>query len=355
MDETMDIFDPTTLAEYDLRYLGALLLDAGYRTETVAEGLDIESAEALWADIVRNSLYYHEFLGASPPAIIGKLFLLCMPLPARIFDGLPAPLPRILREYGLVQADADGQHVVGKVSITEAGGFYFLADRLFENRFGKISVTMPAVSTGICIPPNASSLDLLTAIRRVPCGSAVLDVGCGSGFLSLPLARSASLVTGIDTNDRAIAFARANASMNGVEAQIEHTSWENYDSPQRYDHIVFNTPSPSVAYEFVTTGIPPLLAAGGRAQVLLICEVLAEDGSVRSAIGRMSAIESAFDLNIVINDESPFSLSREAIASGKRPPRTLLIKQPSEWRAYVDSLRRRGVTEVVSTVLEITR
>lgn len=353
MNETPEIFNPDTLAGHDLRYLKTLLLNAGYRTETVSEEFDVQGTEALWADIVRNSLYYYDLLGTSLPAILGKLFLLCVPLPVRVFDELPAPLPRVLREYGLVRTHAD--LVVGTVSITEADGFYFVADRLFENQFGKISVTMPAVSSGICIPPNTSSLELMNAIRRVPCGTSVLDVGCGSGFLSLPLARSANLVTAIDTNDRAVVFARVNASLNDVAFRIEHAAWENYDPPQRYDHIVFNTPSPSVAYEFVTMGIPRLLAAGGRAQVFLICEVLAEDDDIRAAVGRMSIIESPFELNIVINNRSPFSLSREAIVSGKRPPRTLLIKQPSEWRAYVDSLRLRGVVEVVSTILEVTR
>jgi hypothetical protein len=350
----VDTFDPSTLTDHDLRRLGALLLNAGYRTEALAEELGIEVSAELWADIVRSSLYYYDSLGTSTPAILGKLFLFCVPLPANIFNELPAPLPQVLLKYGLVEFDADKKFAVGKVSITETDGFYFLADRLFENQFGTISVTMPAVSSGICIPPNASSLELMKAIRRVPRGSTVLDVGCGSGFLSLPMAHSANSVTGIDSNGRAVKFARANASLNGVKAQIEHTTWESYGFPQRYDQIVFNTPSPSVAYDFISAGIPKLLAAGGRAQVLLICEVMAETGSIRKTIDRMSTIGSPFDFRIAVNDGSPFSLSREAIRSGKRPPRTLLIKQPSEWRAYVNSLRSRGVTEVTSTVIDIT-
>ena len=42
----------------------------------------------------------------------------------------------------------------------------------------------------------------MKAIARGRTGSAVLDVGCGSGCLSLPLARPAGHVTGIDTSGR---------------------------------------------------------------------------------------------------------------------------------------------------------
>jgi SAM-dependent methyltransferase len=344
-------FDPSTLAGRDLQYLRAGLLAAGYRSETLADSLRVKGAAALMSDIARISLICCDSLGTSPSAVLGKLFLLCAPVPMRVFGKLPRPLTQSLHEHGLVHIDSGGQHVIGRVSITEVDEFYFLADRLFENRFGTITVTTP---DDVCMTPHASSFELMKAIARGRAGSAVLDVGCGSGCLSLPLARPAGHVTGIDTSGRAVAFARANASLNGVRAQFEQAAWQNYDSQQRYDHILFNTPGPSTAFDFVTAGIPRFLAPGGRAEVWLTCEVLAEDGDIRGTVDRMSTIEPPFDLRIMVNDRSPCSLSREAVASRRRPGHTLVVKHPAEWRAYVDSLHSRGVVEVASIVLEIT-
>lgn len=345
------IFDPDRLAEHDLRPLGNLLLDAGYRTGTLAQSLRLEGAEALLADAARNSFIHCDSLGTSPPAILGRLFLLCAPVRAPIFGRLPGSLVRALCEHGLVQPAADGRHVVGKVSITETGGYYFLADRLFENRFGDISIT---TFTEICMPPHASSLELSNAIAQVYRGSAVLDIGCGSGCLSLPLAGSADHVTGIDISSRAVAFARANASLNGVRARFAHAGWEQFDSQENYDQVFFNSPDASEAFRFINNGIPRFLRWGGHAQVWLYCEVLADDGGVQGTVRRMSTLGQQFDVRILVNDGSPFSLNREALARGRRPPRTLLVKHPSEWHGYVDSLRSRDVVEVVSIVLDIT-
>jgi SAM-dependent methyltransferase len=344
-------FDPNRLAEHDLRPLGVLLLDAGYRTRTLAESLKLADAEALLADAARNSFIHCDSLGTSPPAILGRLFLLCAPVPVPIFGKLPGSLMQALYEYGLVQIDADGRHVVGKVSITEVDGYYFLADRLFENRFGDICVT---ISADICMPPHASSFELSKAIARVPCGLKLLDIGCGSGCLSLPLAGSADLVTGIDISSRAVAFARANASLNGARARFAHADWEQFDSQEHYDQVFFNSPDAGEAFRFVNNGIPRFLRRSGRAQVWLNCEVLAEDGDIQGTVHRMSAIEQQFDVRILVNDGSPFSLNREALAQGKRPPRTLLVEHSSEWREYVDSLRSRDVVEVASIVLDVT-
>ena len=46
--------------------------------------------------------------------------------------------------------------------------------------------------------------------------STVLDIGCGVGFLTLPLARESKSAQGIDINAGSIRYARANASQNGI-------------------------------------------------------------------------------------------------------------------------------------------
>jgi SAM-dependent methyltransferase len=344
-------FDPEQLAKHDLRPLRELLLDAGYRTETLAKQLKLHP-KMLLADTARNSLIHGDSLGSSPSAVLGRLFLLCAPVPVPEVRKLSNSLIQTLYGYDLVRADAAGRHVVGNVTITEVDGFYYVADRLFENTSGAVGVT---ISSDVCMPPHASSFELAKAISVVSPDSSVLDVGCGSGCLSLPLTASAGLVTGIDTSSRAVAFSRANASCNGVTARFEHVGWEKFDSPEQYDLILYNSPDERAAFDFVNNGLPRLLRHGGRAQVRLVCDIHAEDRDVQGAVSRMTSVGPQFDVRILAPDDSLFSLSRDVLARGGRPARTLLVERHSEWHAYVDSLRRRGVVEVASIILDITR
>lgn len=343
-------FEPVTLAGRDLRGLRAALLDAEYRTDVLAELLGLSGTEALLIDVARVSLIRCELLDSSFPAILGKLFLLCAPVPVDVFDKLPETLTQALWEHDLIRIDSDSHHVTGTVSITEFDGFCYLADRLFENRSGRVTV---ARLEAACMPPHASSFEIMKVIGPVRGGSSVLDVGCGSGFQSMPLSRSADLVTGIDISDRAVAFARANAMLNDVPARFETAAWENYDTGQRFSRVIFNAPNAAAGFSFVSAGVPRFLAPGGCAQVWATCEVLAGDGDVLGTVNRMCAVESPLSLKVVANEESPFSLGREAIRSGRRPRHTLLVEHPSQWGAYVDALRGRGVVEVVSAVIEV--
>jgi SAM-dependent methyltransferase len=343
-------FDPRILAARELGILRNHLAAAGYQSGSLAESFGIASADILIADVARHSLHLWNSTRTSPTAILAKLFMFCAPVPMHLFDSLPGPLTAILREYGLVAVDAAGC-VTGKVSVNEIGGYYYLADRLFENRSGIVSLTP---SADACMPPHASSLELMKAIESTRPGSTILDVGCGSGCLSLPFAGTGGKITGIDISDRAVAFACANASLNGLTAEFSHADWKEYKPPQRYDHVVFNSPSAAMAFEFANLGIPRLLAPGGHARIWLRCEVLAEDGDIYGTISRATSIAPQFILQITAHDESPFSLSAAAIESGKRPRRTLLVKHASEWNGYVDSLRSRGVAEVASIVLDIS-
>lgn len=51
-------------------------------------------------------------------------------------------------------------------------------------------------------------------------GDSVLDLGTGSGILLLEAARRGATGLGIDTSARALAFARANAVLNGLEHRV---------------------------------------------------------------------------------------------------------------------------------------
>ncbi|MDX2150798.1 MAG: methyltransferase [Bryobacteraceae bacterium] len=70
-----------------------------------------------------------------------------------------------------------------------------------------------------------------------------LDVGCGSGVLALLLAGAARRVVGTDINPRAIAMARFNAALNGVE-NVEFREGDLYEpvAGERFDLILAQPP-----------------------------------------------------------------------------------------------------------------
>jgi 2-polyprenyl-6-hydroxyphenyl methylase/3-demethylubiquinone-9 3-methyltransferase len=55
------------------------------------------------------------------------------------------------------------------------------------------------------------------SVRQPLAGLKILDIGCGGGLLSEPLARLGASVTGIDAAERNIAIARLHAEQSGLE------------------------------------------------------------------------------------------------------------------------------------------
>lgn len=65
-------------------------------------------------------------------------------------------------------------------------------------------------------------------LRRPFAGLSVLDVGCGGGLLSEPLARLGAQVTGLDAAPQGIAAARAHADMMGLPIRYETGAIEDF-------------------------------------------------------------------------------------------------------------------------------
>jgi len=90
--------------------------------------------------------------------------------------------------------------------------------------------------------PNPTSKFLARfAVRRH--SRATLDLGTGSGILSLGAAKYSDTVVAIDLNERAVAFALFNARLNGVE-NIEVLGGDGFApvSNRRFDLILSNPP-----------------------------------------------------------------------------------------------------------------
>ncbi|HEU5082787.1 MAG TPA: 50S ribosomal protein L11 methyltransferase [Acidimicrobiales bacterium] len=91
-------------------------------------------------------------------------------------------------------------------------------------------------------PTTATCLDVLA--RLVAPGARVLDVGCGSGALSVVAARAGASVTAIDVDPVAVAATRRNAAANGVavDASIAPLS----AIPGAFDVVVANISAQAV-------------------------------------------------------------------------------------------------------------
>lgn len=89
-------------------------------------------------------------------------------------------------------------------------------------------------------PPSDDSLLLIESLDVRP-GEKVLEVGCGSGVVSLHCAANGCEVTSVDINPRAVALTGRNASDNGIPLVVlESDVYEHVT--ERFDTIVFNLP-----------------------------------------------------------------------------------------------------------------
>ncbi|RKN07605.1 methyltransferase [Streptomyces radicis] len=336
------------------RKLGTLLRRHGYTTEAVRNVLEVrEPAEAVLADVGRYSLFYMGALkrSESPVAVIARLFLFCGHVPAVDLDRTDPELAALLWRLGLVEQVAGDEPLVrATVALVELRSNYFISDKLFENAPG--GFTVHDGSSG-CMPPHASSVELLSGLKKPAAARSFLDVGCGSGCQSVVFASDYECVAGFDVDERAVEFAQVNAAINGLSGRYEVSSWESFRADRLYDHIVFNSPDPSVAFDFIGRGLEGMLSRAGHAQVWLNCEVGAEDQSLEHVLLRSIENPERFDMESQENANSPFSVGADFIRSRKFPEHTLLVSHPGERASYMRDLVERGVREIVSVILTI--
>ena len=89
-------------------------------------------------------------------------------------------------------------------------------------------------------PPSEDSI-LLTESLDIRIGEKVLEIGTGSGIVSIQCALNGADVVCGDINPRAVALARRNAAANGVDIDVRETDvYSNIEG--RFDTIVFNLP-----------------------------------------------------------------------------------------------------------------
>ena len=66
----------------------------------------------------------------------------------------------------------------------------------------------------------------------------ILDVGCGGGLISEPMARLGAKVTGVDASEKNIKIASIHAKKNNLQINYLNKSPEQLDSQKKYDIIL---------------------------------------------------------------------------------------------------------------------
>lgn len=329
---------------------------SGYATGEVRRQLNlIEPVEMILGNVARYSLAFLSELESlkTASAVLARLFLFHGRLMPQELAILRPRLLALLRQLSLIEPACDERLISGTVSITEYAGKYFLSDPLFENLD-----TSFVVHDGprLCMPPHASSLELLGALRHPRMARSFLDVGCGTGCQSILYANGYKYVYGFDPNERAVMFARANALLNGFSTHYILDRWETFEAIDGgFDHIVYNPPSPDSAFDFLITRAAELLSENGEAQTWVRCEVTADDGGLAAMVERRIGDFAKLRVSAIPNAASPFSLSRDQILAGGMPRGCLLVATPREWESYIGGLAERGVIEVVSATLNASR
>jgi len=191
------------------------------------------STEWTIRDVLNWTRGYFEAAGIVQPRLEAEILLAhtldVERLNLYISPDQPLSIDERLRYRTVVKSRRDGtplQHLIGEV-------------RFFGLRF---RVNRDAL---IPRPETEELLDhILTLVPRDR-DIACLDLGTGTGVIAVCLARyfPRASVTAIDVSERALALARENAALNGVEERIDYIESRWFDRVEgRFDLVASNPP-----------------------------------------------------------------------------------------------------------------
>jgi len=256
---------------------------AHYGSAAVADALGLAGQAALSRGDLAGAARLVR--GGSATEVLVRLFLLGRPVPAAAAATALAPLP-VAAAVAAGLLNADGDEVRAALDLrpySEADGpdWWLLSDLGADVRLGPLH---PEHVLGV----GQAATTLAQATVRAPADRA-LDVGTGSGVQALHLSRHCASVTATDISGRALAFAAANAALNGQRWQLREGSLLEPVAGDRYDLIVCNPPfivgpgftagaggytyrdsgfASDSASRRLVEGLPAHLRPGGTAQLL---------------------------------------------------------------------------------------
>ena len=218
------------LTREDSRHLRACFEDAGYNESSLRKHL---GAAELPSRHLRNQARLLD--RTSAPLLLNVLlrwFWLALPQKeAEVTSLVPADILSLLLECGLLQRRGD--ELVPQAMLLHFDGFLVASDH---------ASALYNKDVEMVLWPNPTSKFLSRfAVRHH--SRATLDLGTGSGILSLGASRHSDVVVATDLNERAVSCARFNARLNDVE-NIEVMAGDCFEpvKGRRFDLILSNPP-----------------------------------------------------------------------------------------------------------------
>jgi methylase of polypeptide subunit release factors len=270
------------------------------RKDLAAADFTVTRLGELWGEDAASALHRAHRVAArraldrapafSAVAILARIFVLGMPVPA---EDLEKALPTL---------GVEGASSLGLVSTGSTRGVEPLVDLRpysFTDSWGEanwwIASDLGELSLGRELNENhvlgiGGATLTLTGLMIDDTARTTLDLGTGCGILALHASRHSGRVIATDISERALAYARFNAAINGIRT-IEFRLGSLFEPVvgERFDHIVSNPP-------FVitprSTDVPAYeYRDGGRVGDAIVAEVIAgaadhlEPGGVAQLLG----------------------------------------------------------------------
>ncbi|HYC70198.1 MAG TPA: class I SAM-dependent methyltransferase [Opitutaceae bacterium] len=184
-----------------------------------------------------------------------------------------------------------------------------------------------------CAPQYFAAVTALLSLLAPP-PRGVVEFGCGTGWLSLLLARRGYAVTGVDISDDAVRLASAAARAQGVAGvDFVAADYESFDGAGRFDYAIFHDALHHAESELAALRCAHgALAPGG-------CAITIEPGSAHAAAD--SSRQAVADFGVHEKSMPPAHIVAVARQAGFR--RHLVLPHPHQYhrllyrRAYHDA------------------
>jgi Methyltransferase small domain len=220
-----------------------------------------------------TAVHRRRLAGDDPFSTIARLFVLGDTVETSVLEAAFAPVSLdSVAALGLL--DVEGQAARATARLLPHGDYILASDRV---------AVAPSADWVAGIHAPSVTLAKLAVRRRA---EAALDVGTGCGIQALLATKHSVRVVATDVNERALAFARFNAALNGIDViDFRHGSLLEPVAGERFDLVVANPPyviSPDSTFAYRDSGlprdtlcrrlvesIPDVLAEGGFAHILV--------------------------------------------------------------------------------------
>lgn len=369
----------------DATLVGALRADldrAGFTVPGVEDLLGAVASAALHREEPAPALRATDAATtADPRAALVRAFVLGVPVPAR---ALAAALPTLgvagAQHLGLVEAAGSGadDEVRARVDLRpyEAVDGAGTVDWWIASDLGELA-TGGALRTDHVLGVGGASTTLAQVTVRPEVGR-TLDLGTGCGIQALHATRHSGVVVGTDISARALAFARFNAVLAGVDEDALELRLGSMLEPvagERFGLVVSNPPfviTPRAAadvptYEYrdggrtgdaivseLITSVGGVLAPGGVAQLLGNWEVRRGESWDERVGAWLDA--SGLDGWVVQRElQDPAQYAETWIRDGGTTPE----RDPAAWRArygaWLDDFASRDVEGIGFGIVTLRR